>query len=367
MSIVDHADLDAARHVGDRDADAVITALGSGAWVVNAALRHFHRNGDAYAEAVPTVVRHFFDERITPPAWFEPERARRARTWAKAHLFHIVTALFCASLPTAYAAPRGARILRGTGRMEGSDLDRRVNETAQFVLEVLAEDGFEPSGKALRSIGKVRLMHAAVRSHLAGKLAEDEVPINQEDMLGTLFTFSLVVVRSARLLGVDMSDGEADDYFHLWRAVGSMLGIEDRLLPANYDDALALGRRIAARQFGPSEDGRALTADLLAGIERHVSGMTWLPRQLMRYLVGDEIADHIGLPTDGAFQDRLALLRFLPRIKASPVNALLRALSPRLGRPLFQAVIATKLSGAPADFAMPTALKRAGASTDERG
>lgn len=354
MSLADHAELDAARHVGDREADAVIAALGDRVWVVNAALRHSHRNDDDFVEAVPVSVRRFFDERIALPAWFEPERARRARRWAKDHLFHIVTALFCASLPTAYAAPRGARILRGTGRMEGTDLDRRVNETAQFVLEVLAEDGSDPSGHALRSIGKVRLMHAAVRSHLACKLTEDEVPINQEDMLGTLFTFSLVVVRSTRLLGVEMSDDEADDFFHLWRAVGSMLGIEDRLLPESYDAALVLGRRIAGRQFGPSEHGRALTADLLAGIERHVSGMTWAPRHLMRYLVGDEIADHIGLPTDGAFQDRLLLLRFLPRMTSSPINALLRTLSPRIGRPLFHAVIAKKLSGAPADYAMPT-------------
>jgi hypothetical protein len=235
--------------------------------------------------------------------------------------------------------------------MEGSDLDRRVNETAQFVLDVHAADAFEPGGNALRSICKVRLMHAAVRS----RLDEHEIPIDQEDMLGTLFTFSLVVVRSARLLGVAMSDDEGDDYFHLWRAIGSMLGIEERLLPPSYDDALALGRRIAAREFGPSEQGRALTADLLAGIERHVSGgMTWLPRYLMRYLVGEEIADHIGLPTDGGFEDKLVLLRFLPQRKAPPINYVLRTLSPRVGRPLFEAVIAGTLSGAPADFGVPT-------------
>ena len=72
-------------------------------------------------------------------------------------------------------------------------------------------------------------MHAAVRPHLAARgLAEGETPINQEDLLGTLFCFSVVVIRSLRLLGAPVSDEDADDYYHLWRAVGAMLGIREQ-------------------------------------------------------------------------------------------------------------------------------------------
>jgi hypothetical protein len=237
--------------------------------------------------------------------------------------------------------------------MEGTRLDRRVNETAQFVLEVLAENGFDTGGAAIRSIGKVRLVHAAVRARLVGKLGDEDAPINQEEMLGTLITFSVVVVRSVRMLGVSMSEQEAEDFFHLWRAVGAMMGIEEALLPSGYDEALAVARRIAARQFGPSEDGQALMRELLAGIERHVSGFTWLPQYLVRYLVGDPVADWIGVPTDGAFQDKLAVLRLLPRIGASPVTAVLRKLSARIGQPLLEAVIVKKLDGEVAEFAVP--------------
>jgi hypothetical protein len=242
--------------------------------------------------------------------------------------------------------------------MERARLDRRVNETAQFVLDVLAENGFAPDGSAIRSISKVRLIHAAVRNHLVGRLGDEDVPINQEELLGTLFTFSLVVIRSVRRLGVPMSDAEAEDFFHLWRAVGAMLGIREDSLPATYDEALTLARHIARRQFGPSEDGHALLADLLAGIERHASGIDWLPRYLIRYLVGDEIADHVGVPMDGSLEDKLTLLRLLPRVQASPVTAIVRKLSSLLGRPLLELIIAKKLDLAPADFAIPTDVER---------
>jgi hypothetical protein len=131
----------------------------------------------------------------------DPPRAARAQSFAFRHLFQITLALFCASLPTAYGAARGSRVLAATGRMAGKELDRRVNETAQFLLDVLAPGAFSPNGSALRGIQKVRLMHAAVRAHLARPVRQrTEIAINQEDLLGMLFAFSVVVIRALRRL-----------------------------------------------------------------------------------------------------------------------------------------------------------------------
>jgi hypothetical protein len=294
-------------------------------------------------------VRAFFAEHVAPPPWLDRTRVRRAQAWASRHLIHVTTALFCASLPTAYAAARGARVLAATGRTKGPELERRVNETAQFVLDVLAEGGFEPHGSALRAIQKVRLMHAAVRRHVVAlTLFADEVPINQEDLLGTLCAFSVVVVRAARLLGVRVSDEEAEDYYHLWRGVGAMLGIEEALLPEDFASARDLVVRIGERQFEPSAHGRALMAALLAGMEEHAAAFPWLPRHLVRYLVGERLADQLGVPAGDAFQAKLAVLRLLPRVSAP------RALSPVIGRLLLGSVVASKLRGAPPTFAMPS-------------
>lgn len=363
MKLLTHADLDAARQLGDEPADRVIAALGSDVWTVNALLRHVHHNGEALPAAVPAAVRAFLEDDAVLPAWADPVRIARAQAWASRHLFHVTVALFGASLPSSYGAAKGARVLVATGRMERATLDRRVNETAQFILDVVAVDGFGPRGAALRAAQKVRLMHAAVRGHLLERgLGEGEVPINQEDLLGTLFTFSAMVVRSVRMLGVEVSDQAADDFQHLWAVVGVLLGIREELLPEGHFASVELGRRIGARQYAASEHGRALTAALLAGMEDHVPAFRSVPRHLVRYLVGDPLADMIGIPADPSFQSKLALMRLVSGPASKPLGAIAANFTALLGRPLLEGVVAAKLRGTTAAFAIPTKLRDASAS-----
>ena len=49
-----------------------------------------------------------------------------------------------------------------TARLE-HDPERRLNETAQFLMDVTAPGSFGPGGDAVDRILHVRLMHAAVR------------------------------------------------------------------------------------------------------------------------------------------------------------------------------------------------------------
>ena len=354
MRILSHDALDAARHRGDGAADATVAALGSDKWIANALFRHLHRNDDPLPDRLPAAVRTFLAEHAPVPPWFDEGRARRAQRWASRHVLPITAALFCASLPTAYGAARGARVLAATGRMDGASLDRRVHETAQFVLDVLAEGGFGPDGAALRAIQKVRLLHAAIRVHLREKgLGHGEVPINQEDLLGTLFTFSTVVLRSLERLGVAIAPGEAEDYYALWRGVGAMLGVEEELLPLDLATASDVADRIAGRQLQASDHGRMLMASLLEGMERHLPTLRRAPRHLVRYLVGDRLADLLAVPVDERLRASAALWHLLPRTSRAPIASLALGLSRSMGRPLLEMVVAAKLRDAPASFAMP--------------
>src|SRR6185503_16093268 len=129
--------LDQARQRGDAPADAVLAQLGPDAWASAAQLRHVYRNDAPLPATLARAVLELFEQHARLPPWFEPARARRAATFAERRLLPITVALFCASLPSAYAAARGSRVLAATGRMHGAALDQRVNETAQFVLDVL--------------------------------------------------------------------------------------------------------------------------------------------------------------------------------------------------------------------------------------
>jgi hypothetical protein len=132
-----------------------------------------------------------------------------------------------------------------------------------------------------------------------------------------------------------------------------MLGIREDLLPSDVAAAAELGDRIASRQHAGSAHGRALMAALLAGMEDHVPGLRSAPRSLVRYLVGDALADQLGVPEGGFAPEHLAALRLLPGAPARTLAGVARRLSPVVGRPLLRAVVAAKLGAAPAAFAMP--------------
>jgi hypothetical protein len=334
-------DLDAARGEGDREADAIVLRLGRDVWIVNRLLAQVTSDDQRLPRAVdPEIARLVVPEL---PPWADLHRLRRAQKFADKRLLFITVALFCAALPAGYCAVEGARVLRLAGRMTG-DLDRRINETARFVLDVQRPNSFDPGGRARIALGKVRLIHAAVRASLIAR-GYEQVAINQEDQLGTLGLFSVVVVKSLVRLGVDVSARDREDFFHLWRVAGAMMGVREDLLPDSYDGAEELLYAIKERQNGPSEDGKALMAALLQGMEDHVKvpGLTRLPRALVRYLLGSEMASWIGIEADGSAKS----------FSLGGLHAFQR-LAPQVGKHLLDAVTLVKLGGERATFEMPT-------------
>ena len=145
---------------------------------------------------------------------------------------------------------------------------RRLTETAQMVINLMVPGGLEPEGIGARSARKVRLMHALVRQHVrsmpepAWSAALGE-PINQEDLAGTLLTFSLLVIDGLKKIGAVVSPAAERGYYALWSHVGAILGIDARLRPATGDEAVALAARIGARQFRTSPEGQHLARELI--------------------------------------------------------------------------------------------------------
>ena len=135
------------RQVGDETADALFEHLdASGAvWAVNALLAGVRKNGQPLPATLPTEVASFLVRARELPCWADPTRLDRAARWADARLPYVSIALLCASLPILFCGAKGAAVLHATGRMI-EDVDRRVNETGRFVLDVVAPNGFGPGG-----------------------------------------------------------------------------------------------------------------------------------------------------------------------------------------------------------------------------
>jgi len=300
--------LDSMRLVGDPLADAVVAELFAGGanvvHAVNYLMRDLVENDDMPSRALPQPVRDYFGRRLLPD-WTDPARLRRGT-----ELFHrygpmIIMLLNAYSLPLSYAARKGVQVLARTERLH-SNAKRRIVETAQMIIDIMAPGGLDPDsqGKGLRSAQKVRLMHATVR-HLLGKDPtwdpEFGLPVNQEDLGGTLGAFSVAVIDGLERLGVELGADEIDAYMHTWNVVGHVMGVRPELLPENHAAGKRLVTRIGERHFAACPEGQMMTAALLEMMTAIVPGNIFdhVPAQFVRFFVGEEVAQILALPDHG--------------------------------------------------------------------
>ncbi|HEY6427627.1 MAG TPA: oxygenase MpaB family protein [Acidimicrobiales bacterium] len=259
---------------------------------------------DAYLADVPPL-----------PDWADPALIERSASFFDSRGVTIGSALFCASLPEAYAAARGARVLMLTAEMV-TDPVRRINETAQMVFDTVSRGGLAPgAGRGYQDIRRVRLMHAAVRYLIEHDPTVQQttveapgrswnvtagVPLNQEDLLGTLLSFSTVVLDTLDRQGIGYERADAEAYLHTWCVAAALLGIRPDLLPIGLDDARELQALIRRRQHRPSDDALVLGRALTGALERSMPPLLHsLPRTLVTWYCGPEIARINGVTSPG--------------------------------------------------------------------
>ncbi|PWJ43147.1 oxygenase MpaB family protein [Sediminitomix flava] len=265
------------------------------------------KNEDLPEVEMPEVLRSYFEETAQLPEWVDFEKIREGERFFEEYGLQISMMLLCKSLPATYACAKGAEVLHMTGRFqadENGDLSkftRRLMETAQFVIDVMSEGGLGPNGRGIRTAQKVRLIHAAIRYYLLNKHNWDTeyfgLPINQEDMAGTLLAFSVFPLEGLLQIGVDLTEEEKESYLYAWRVVGHIMGVLPELIPQNYDEGIKLGYQILDDQKAPSEAGRELTDACVTFMQNIIPGtvLDFYPKLLMRHLIGDELADIVGI------------------------------------------------------------------------
>jgi len=304
------------------------------------------------------------------PAWADPELIAQGQAVFHRHGLLIGTMLYCASLPEAYASAKGAKALWLTGSLV-TTTDRRINETAQFLIDTL-----EPGGLArqtgLGAIRRVRLMHAMVRWLIASdprvsKVDDDDAtgwcwsstwgtPVNQEELLGTLLSFTTVVFGALDRLGVTLAPQEQEAYLHTWCVVGYLLGIEPDVLPFDVASARRLQAMIGARMQAPSEEGRALEAALLSSTSAMLPRpLRTVPLRLTRRCASPEALAILGLggPPPGRQRRWLGPLAAVEQ-RIDPVRILAEWTSTELLRGLVRAG-----RGSRPPFALPASLGEA--------
>jgi hypothetical protein len=298
--------LQSMRKKGDPEADTVVSDVIKRHDIhrVNKMMASIVANDDIVPDQMPESVQKYLKETAVLPDWADMELIERGEDFFDLHWPIIVTLLFCASLPSAYAACRGAQVLFLTQRIT-KHIHRRIFETAQFIIDVMAPGGLGPEGKGIRDAQKVRLLHTTIR-HLIEYMPEWKekwnpewgVPINQEDLAGTLMTFSVQVLRGMKKFQIPVTDEEEEAYMHAWKVVGHIMGVREDLMPKDYPDALDLALTIFDSQMEESEAGKELTKALLDFMQRLGPGRFFpgLPATMIRHSIDKDVADMLGVP-----------------------------------------------------------------------
>ena len=348
----------------DPDADQVVADI-----VTSLALGQGDPNWEARRAAYPKLMGAIgSDDEAAPVAPFlrqgkdiddliQPELVHRAQEFFEEHGVAVITSLFLASLPQAYLGRRGVQTLDMTGELV-ANWSRRIQETGQFLVNVLTRDPTmaETDRTTLhhgeigaRVVRRVRLTHAAVRWLLKARYdpkllslacenlpepktlwhlrmtqicepggADLSEPLNQEDLLATLGTFTTVVFRALGNMAVPFDEEHRKAYYHLWNIVGWHLGIGDEgalaavptglsgrwpnnsILPLEVNEMDTLFERLQSLLEGETEQGRRLAKTLVQDFSYPLPRpMQGAPAFIVRYLIGDDAADKLDISGGG--------------------------------------------------------------------
>ncbi len=143
-------------------------------------------------------------------------------------------------------------------------------------------------------------------------------PLNQEDLLATLGTFTTVVFDALDRFGITSSKDDRDAFYFLWNVVGWHLGIGDaeavpapatplldrfpknQVLPLSVEQLDASYRHLAAKLQEPTPQGRRMAKALMQELAYPLPDrLRGAPAFIARYLLSEEHANDLGIEQGG--------------------------------------------------------------------
>lgn len=305
MALPSDEQLTAMRELGDPPVDALVQAhFASEPKAVGKLLGQLfsapgmpeHPLVDAYMKALPELALE------------DPERVKLGQSLFDLFGPEVLLILGSCALPLAYAAGNGVQVVYRARKLK-EDPIKRLCDTAQMVINVMQPDELTQGGIGWYSIRKTRLIHALIRFHTHSSLAEAwpaeyGLAVNQEDLTGTLLTFSIAVLQGLRKIGCRISSEQGNAYLYAWVQIAQMLGLDPARLPSTEEEAMALALRIGARQIKKTTEGKELNDQLLKAVGS-VFIVPGYAANLSRFFLegsafGEDVAEKLQIPSPRA-------------------------------------------------------------------
>jgi len=286
--IIPTVDLKKLRTVGDtemdRDADALFERLPK-------------HGEDPTGEKTEEILLPYAPAQPLAP---DPDMMLHAQRLFARHGTEIAGALLMAALPQSYAALWGSRVLVAQAGLR-KDFVHRIAGTAQFLVLVARGAKTKDVVKAYWTVGehvpgdhydppwlvclRLRARHVIVRRSLRERCDDPDggaqvrrllgpencpprVPLNQEDLLTMLLTFSHTVFEVLDRYGITLTGDDREAFLHLWDVIGCHLAIGPPpagLLGGGFTTLLT-----DERWLGLRPPDRVRTAELLEQLRRRL-------------------------------------------------------------------------------------------------
>ncbi|MBT3383187.1 MAG: DUF2236 domain-containing protein [Prolixibacteraceae bacterium] len=213
--------------------------------------------------------------------------------WKK-HGMQFIFILFFRALPYTYMAEKPANVLRITKLLE-THTERRIFETAQFVFDVMDRNWWEPGKRGIMTALKIRIMHSSMRHVILDENKTGDQwnmdwgkPISQEDLVATNQVFSLEFFKGMSMLGKTLDVKDQQAWFHTWKTIGKLMGVQDNLISKDVDEAWKLQHKIYDHLFNDETHSGIALAKALVETLHHFHLPLKLILLIMRALLADE-------------------------------------------------------------------------------
>jgi hypothetical protein len=307
--------LDSMRQIQDPETDAIMADIFAkgGKAALDALKPYLYHWNVPEDDTLPQSIREFMARPVAYPPWIDHEKVKLAEDLFLAYGPVSTVVLVLNAVPRFFTNAAGARSFFLAKIFSPDSVQVRLREVPQFVINIAQRGGLkqqiQPDGTAKKGVGiisaqKLRLAHARIRIQLKNQKSPDNwdhgqlgEPINQEDLAEALMHFSMSTVDGLEKVGIRQNDQERAATLEAWRAVGFLLGLVDELQPTNVAEALWLRETIMRRHMAKTMEAASLInemLDIVAGF------LPWIykgvPAALMRYQLGNEIANMVGVP-----------------------------------------------------------------------
>jgi hypothetical protein len=285
------------RWVWDEEADPLVASLLDRGDVpkVNELLRTWTKNGQPLPAGLPADLRDFMDKARRLPAWADRGKLATAVAFNEKRGLYLGVLYGLASGMMSTVIPKEARAVYYS--QGGADMKDRISKTAKLGYDVGSQKAYLPEGEMIVTCVKTRLVHAAVRHLLPQspywpKVAEEEIPISQADIMVTWHSLPTTVMKNLTAWKVPIPAAESTAFLHSWQVAAHLLGVKDEYIPATWSEANAQAEQVLDPVLAPTPEGIKL-ADILLNLGSSIDGSV-LSRPVLsaftRFLLGDEIA-----------------------------------------------------------------------------